>query len=214
MHFVDDALKILDRIDQTLNFIAIESASNRSICAGALYSLTLDHARSICNLIKFGAPASAFALNRVMFEAYIRGAWIHYYASDKQVDNFANGRGIKEKSAQKKDIDFKNLILQVEQATNSPAYFSIIKTRSWKALNAYTHSGIHQISRYITNKTIWPNFSEDEKREAIEFLLILSCFALGGMMSLCNKENNESIIDEVIQMALDWNKTHRPNIEN
>lgn len=214
MRFVDDALKILDRIDQTLNFFSIESASNRSICAGALYSLTLDHARSICNLIKIKAPASAFALNRVMFEAYIRGAWVHYCASDNQVDIFASDSGIKESLSSRKDIDFENLVLQVEQATGSPAYLSEIKTRSWKALNGYTHNGIQQISRYINNKVLRPNFSEDEEREAIEFLLILSCFALGGMMSLCNKQNDVVIVDEVIQIALDWKRNHRPNIES
>jgi len=211
MRFADDALKLLDHLDLKINLNIKGDRSNRFISTAALHSLTLDHARAICNLIKIGVPASAFALLRVAFESYIRGAWIHHCASDKQVETFYKNKGIKE-NPNAKEIDFEKLVQQVEQATGSPAYLSAIKTKSWKALNSYTHSGMHQISRYIVHNTITPNFSEDEKYEVVELSLILSCFSLAGILDLCKVENSELIADEILVAVIAWKKSYKPKL--
>lgn len=212
MQFADEALKILEKLDLKLNSEAEAKAdsSHRVLCAGALYSLALDHARAICNLIKIEVPASAFALQRVAFESYIRGAWIHHCATDQQLETFHKNKGIK-KIPNAKDIDFEKLVQQVEHTVGIPAYLSVIKVRSWKALNSYTHSGMHQISRYITQNTITPNFSSDEKYEVIEFSLILSCFSFAGIFDLCNLECSDNEPDKILAETIQWKEKNQPN---
>ena len=211
MQFADEALRILEKIDLKLNSDAETKvdSSHRVICAGALYSLTLDHARAICNLIKIGVPASAFALQRVAFESCIRGSWIHHCASDEQLERFHKNKGIKE-TPHTKDIDFETLAQQVERTIGIPAYLSLIKAKSWKALNGYTHNGMHQISRYINKNTITPTFSDDEKYEVIEFSLILSCFSLGGIFDLCKLECSDPELDEILASTVQWKERNQP----
>jgi|GEM_PF-730464 len=212
MEPVDDALQLLNEIDLKLNLGLNSTNNNRLICASVLYSLTLDHARAICNLIKAESFPSAFALQRVAFESYIRGAWIHFCATQEQIETFSKNKGIKEKPNDRKEIKFRDLVVQTEKIAKLPEYLSSIQSKSWAALNSYTHGGMHQISRYIVHNTITPNFPEDEKYEVVEFSLILSCFSLAGILDLYKVESPELIADEILTAVTEWKKLHKPKL--
>jgi hypothetical protein len=66
-------------------------ASARIRAAGGCFALAQEHHHAIVFLVEHHLLGSAFALVRIAFEAYVRGAWLSLCAADKFVDAFLRG---------------------------------------------------------------------------------------------------------------------------
>ncbi len=64
----------------------------RSQLAASCLDLALEHQKSIVMLISQSLHGSAFALVRVIFEAYVRGAWLYYCASHADLQLFQDDK--------------------------------------------------------------------------------------------------------------------------
>jgi hypothetical protein len=64
--------------------------TNRTRAAGACFAIAHDHHHGVVVLFEETLYASAFALVRPIFEAYIRRAWLSLCATDLQIDGFLN----------------------------------------------------------------------------------------------------------------------------
>jgi hypothetical protein len=153
--------QLTDWFDISLNGVELK-AEMRSRLAGGCLDIALEHHRAIITLISQALYGSAFSLVRSLFEAYVRGVWLHRSASDADLERF------------KKDTlhkEFGTLIRDLEKIDGFESHvLSATKTRSWDALNSYTHSGYLQIVRRNTEATIEPNYAEDEMVEVLDFV--------------------------------------------
>lgn len=104
---------------------------------GQLFDLSIEHHAGIITLISMATYASAFALVRCAFECFVRGAWIHYCASEQEIEAFVEKDTIAPK--------FGDLIKAIEERPEfSVKFLSTVKQSAWSAMNGYTHGGVHQ----------------------------------------------------------------------
>lgn len=127
--------------------------------ASRAFSVALAHHRSIVLLASNGCWASASALVRLMYEAYVRGCWLAYGASPADVKSF------------EKDVEFEKpcgpMIQDIEgQLKIDESVLTEIKSEAWSGMCDYVHTGIGLLSRYDKGHRE-PNLTA---REALQLL--------------------------------------------
>ena len=141
--------------------------TERNRAASATFGIALDHHAAIVFLIRENFLSSAFALLRILFEAYLRGLWLKHCASDEQVSAFFRGCEPP-----------KTMVTEIE-ATEAFAsgVLSRIKKENWSAMCAFTHTGGLHLQRWQSRDSVEPTFSPQEVEEC------LNCAELFGAMS-------------------------------
>src|SRR3972149_7201816 len=164
--------KLIQWADSKIDGLKISSDDRPRIVASCL-DTALEHQKAIILLIANKLHGSAFALIRLLFEAYVRGVWLNYCASDKEIDKFKKG---------KLDKQFGELIKDIEKKDGyNVGTLSNAKKAGWKGMNSFKHSGFTQIIRRNTESTIEPNYDIEEIEEAINFanaIGLLSCLEI------------------------------------
>jgi hypothetical protein len=146
-----------------------------------LFDLAIEHAVAILRLISTSNHASAFALVRCEFECFVRGAWLHYRASDADFEILVIQDRIEPR--------FADLISDLEQgAPFDDKLLSHVKDSAWGPMNGYTHGGIHQISHRLQGDYIEPNFSDGAILEVVQFSLTLGLMAYGEIAHMAGRE--------------------------
>ena len=176
-------------LDQHIDGIEISSEERTRLAAGCL-DTALEHHQAILLLVSRSLFGSAFALVRLLFEAYIRGIWLHRCASDSELDLF---------KAEKLDKSFGTFIEEIERIEGFEAgVLSDTKLKSWKAMNSYTHSGFMQIVRRNTASTIEPNYTEDEILEALNFA---NAIGLLSALEISHLARSEELANSILEQA-------------
>jgi len=149
---------------------------------GQLFDLSIEHHSGIISLISMHIYASAFALVRCAFECFVRGAWIHYCASEEEIDAFVE-----------KDIIAPRvgaLIKAIEERPEFAGEFlSTVKDSAWNAMNGYTHGGVHQVSRRLQGDYIEPAFEDASLLEVIRFCRTMALIAFGQIAGLAGRSD-------------------------
>lgn len=103
----------------------------------ACQHLAIEHAQSIICLIDHELHGSAMALQRPMFEAVIRGVWLRYSATERQVDRAAEGKF-------PRSDDMVGSSPSSKDQKDAPP-LRALKDDWWKRFCGYTHGGTEQI---------------------------------------------------------------------
>jgi hypothetical protein len=157
-------LKKLDDIRNEMEFNF--GGQDRPRLATLLFDLAYEHFRAIVTLIDHGMPSSASALIRVIHETYLRGLWLVYCASDIQIEAFLKDRF---------ELKMHEMIDEIEKIEEfNSGVFSDIHKKHWGIMNSYTHSGMSQISRRLTDIDIGPNFTDEEIKDVLEYSLMIA----------------------------------------
>jgi hypothetical protein len=134
--------------------------------------------------------ASAFALVRCEFECFVRGAWLHHRATDTEIEAFVEKDEIKPKMWE--------LIAALEAAPPFQGkLLSSVKDQAWKAMNGYTHGGIHQFSHRLQGEYIEPSFEDEAILEVIQFAATMALIAFGEIAAMAGQND---IVEEVQAM--------------
>jgi hypothetical protein len=181
--------ELIQWLDQHIDGIEISSEERTRLAAGCL-DTALEHHQAILLLVSRSLFGSAFALVRLLFEAYIRGIWLHRCASDSELELF---------KAEKLDKNFATLIEEIERIEGfEVGVLSETKLKSWKAMNSYTHSGFMQIVRRNTASTIEPNYTEDEILEALNFA---NAVGLLSALEISHLASSEELANSILEKA-------------
>jgi hypothetical protein len=160
MKSISNSEKLIQWADSKINGLEVSSDDRPRIVASCL-DIAIEHQKAIILLIANKLYGSAFAIIRLLFEAYIRGLWLNYCASDKEINKFKKG---------KLDKEFGQLIKDIEKIDGyNVGILSKAKQAGWKVMNCFTHSGFNQVVRRNINSTIEPNYPVEEIEEAINF---------------------------------------------
>ena len=146
------------------------TATYRTRAAAACFAVVQEHHQAIVILTDHRIFASSFALVRVAFDSYVRGAWLSLCATEAQAEAFFGG----------KEPEGMNVLLKALEGKPefSNGDLTAIKAGSWKAMCAYTHTGGLQVQRWNTDDAVEPNYALDEVMEVLLFSELL------GMMSV------------------------------
>lgn len=114
--------------------------------------LSLEHAISATALIEIQHFASGYALFRPQFESLVRGIWLFHAASDDWVNKLVAPLTTQNAEKANEGLMMADMLKALK---SSAAPDHLVKQLqeyrdvTWKALNSFTHVGIHPIARTI-----------------------------------------------------------------
>ena len=153
---VDTLLKEAEEINGRISAIlAGEYGDDRRTTVTLAYlNLSLDHHTAIILLMRNKLFGSGLALARSIFEAMLPAHWVVGCATDEEIDKLAEDPSF--------DIGSRVDPDRIDEAFRSDGFFRQVKTSAWQAMNAYTHSGLLQLSRQFAGSKINANYGEEE----------------------------------------------------
>jgi hypothetical protein len=161
---------LIQWLDEQINGTEFKSEVRSQVAVSCL-DLTLEHQKAMVVLISQSLYGSAFALVRVIFEAYVRGVWLYRCASDADLKLF-----IDNKLDQKKKIG--RLIGDLEKLPGfNRRVLSMAKTAWFDAMCSYTHSGYLAARRRLTEEAVTLNYAEDQIAEVLKWANALGMMA-------------------------------------
>lgn len=167
---------VVSWIDETTKGLGIE-ANDRSLLASGCYDAAIEYQAAIAMLSVQGLYGASFALLRVLYEAVVRGLWLSECATLADLERFKRGKLEKTLGA---------IISEVEAAIGS-GVISQFHATAWKALNGFTHTGMHQVSRRHSPGRLGANYDVDEVSRAIGVAGALGLIAAGQLISLADR---------------------------
>ncbi|OIR08418.1 hypothetical protein GALL_92120 [mine drainage metagenome] len=147
----------------------------------SLHHLSIEHHTGIHSLVDQGVYGSACALFRPQLEAYVRGAWYFFCATEAQIDGCLAGGEPPKFGAMIKDLEAK-------EGFDSGS-LSRLKAEVWGSLNDYTHGGVIQIKARNTRDEIISRHAPEHIAGLITSSATLSFLAGVGIAAVAN--NNE-----------------------
>lgn len=116
--------------------------------------LSMEHATAAMLLMQSEMPASAISLLRPQFESLVRGMWLKFAATESQVEKLSMPLTV-ETARRGDDLPMlADMLKRLEGVPEAPkhivAQLQGYKDITWKALNSYTHGGIHPLSKFVT----------------------------------------------------------------
>ena len=116
--------------------------------------LSMEHATAAVLLMQTGLPAPAITLLRPQFESLVRGLWPKFAATESQVEKLSLPLTV-ETSRRGDDLPMlADMLKRLEVVPEAPkhivAQLQAYKDIAWKALNSYTHGGMHPLSKFVT----------------------------------------------------------------
>lgn len=183
-------------IDQRTEGFAIEATERNSLAAGC-FNVAIEHQAAIAQLCQLNRYVSALALLRSVLEALVRGMWIHRCATDRELNRFKKG---------KIDKNFADLVSEVEAAIEDydDRVLSNVLRSSWKALNGFTHTGMHMVSRQLAPGRLEASIDGEEVAVALGFAGALGLIAALQLFQLTGNQDAEvaaTFIEKMDQYA-------------
>jgi hypothetical protein len=158
--------------------------------SAACVDQAMEHQKAIVLLIRRRHYGSALALVRLVFEAYVRGTWLHHCATDTEVTQYSKNRLQKE---------FRTLVSELEALESfKSGVLSAVKKRSWSAMNSFTHSGFAQAVRRNTENSIEPNYADGELLDALNFANAISLLSAVQIATLAA---DDALANEFLKKA-------------
>lgn len=203
---IDQSALLIEEISKKLNKLLIADEFVRVDLACTLASISIEHSGSLKVLFAHDLNTSALAVFRCQFEALVRAFWIAYVATDQQVEMFSSELNLENVEKSEKLPMLSKMLEELEKA-KCPAHSVVLqlqkfKSYSWKALNSYTHAGLHATSR---NKNGFPTLlAETAIKQSNNLLLIaLQMFIVFSITpeqqkiipALANKYQNCLVLD-------------------
>ena len=184
---IRESEQLIRWLDSNIDGIDIPSNDRTRLAAGCL-DIALEHQKSIVLLTANSLFGSAAALVRLEFEAYVRGIWLLYCATESELEQF------KKDELGKK---FGELIKDIEKhEAFNVGTLSHVKNTSWKAMNSFTHSGFYQVVRRNKTDEIAPNYTDEELVDALD---TANSFGILTAIAIADMGRNEKLAHAVFE---------------
>ena len=173
-------LELMAWIDQRASGVTLP-ADERSLLAAGCFDVAIEHQAAIALLHSSELYGAALALLRILTESLVRGLWLLHCASDAELKQFKNG---------KVEKTFATLVAEVEAALQTPSgVLSQFKTTAWTAMNGFTHTGFHQVSRRHSPGRIEANYSEEDLSKALGVAGALGLIAGAQIIAMSDRKD-------------------------
>lgn len=184
---LESQIEVSKWVDQHLS-IPFAFANDKDKWAFSCFDIVIEHHSSIVGLSDLKLYGSALALLRVQYEAFIRGLWLRYVATENDLSRFKRDK-IKP--------NFHELTVAVESARGiKSGLLSHIKDRQWAIFNSFTHTGVEALLRRMgENTTGYDNYKNEDIINGLKFSGLILLFCASEMAILTG--NNELIDDTV-----------------
>ncbi len=172
-------VQLIGWIDQHTSGLSFPT-DDRTMLALGCFDVAIEHQAAIALLAGASLHGSAFALLRILAESLIRGLWLLSCASEGDLEKFKRDK-------LKKSIA--TLINEFETKIETPAgVLTDFKKNAWNALNGFTHTGFHQVSRRHSPGRVEGSYPEHEVAKALGVAGALGLIAAGQLIAMSGKE--------------------------
>ena len=180
-------------IDQNVKDLPYKPDLRSQLGLGCL-DVALELHKAMLLLVCEPIHASAFALLRILFEAWVRGEWLLQRALDEQLEQF---------KADHHKVTFGQMIedLESHEAFNN-GVLSKVKQELWGMMNSFTHTGYQQVARRNTPDGIVPNYKDEEVIKILgwaDAAAIMSVHGIAGYVR--NNELSKAALDRAIAIS-------------
>lgn len=182
---IQESEELIQWADRKLDGLTVKSDTRERLSAGCLEVVT-EHQKAVVVLVHKELYGSAFTLLRPIYEAYIRGLWLHKCATDPQLQKFIKGE----------TETFGTMVAAVEGVGGyGSGTLSTVKQNAWKTLCGFTHTGVEQIVRRSTGSTIEPNYQDAEVIQAVNFS---NSIGLLSAIAVCDVAGRTDIANDIL----------------
>lgn len=124
--------------------------SDRVRIADTACSLSIEHWHAVRGLLELGLLPSALVVHRTQFESLVRCVWLTWPARDEDLAKLSATLDLESEQAAKNMPTVNGMMQAIQEKAPANAYAALdrFKERNWKALNSYTHAGIHPLRRH------------------------------------------------------------------
>jgi hypothetical protein len=154
----------------------------------AFIDQALEHHTATMLLIRSSLFGSAFALLRSIVEIVVRGVWIATCANDAQIKKF--------REKDELDMSFGAMSKAIDAACGID-FFQNLKTKTWDALNSYTHTGALQLGRRFNGDKLEPSYRDGEKIEVIRMSTTMLLMIVRPFLAKHGHNNEATEIDKI-----------------
>lgn len=187
---IKQAEQLAQALDRRIDGLEVSSALRFRLAGGCL-DVALEHHKAVVLLIARSLHGSALSIMRLMFEAYVRGVWLHQCATETELRDFAEDR---------LNRGFTALVLAVETLEGfSAGVLMAAKRRSWDAMCSFTHTGFLQVVRRNKEATLEPSYEDDELIEALGFA---NAIALMAALEVSHMAGTHELSHDLLDMAM------------
>lgn len=151
----------------------------RNRTAESILQQSLDLNDAIIVLLENRLAGPALALARPLFESYVRGFWLLEVATEREVEQFNNGRCPR----------MEQLLRAIgNDPTTFGAWIHETARKNWGSFNGLTHGGCEHVSRRNTHDSVEPNYPESELEALVNFGIEVRIQIGTELLSLMNDE--------------------------
>ena len=174
-------------------------SSPRDVLAIKCFAIAMEHHVAVIALLDFQhpLPTSACALLRPAFEAWVRGMWIAYCATDSELDKFLRNDAL--------PVKFRAMLEAVELALELPhTPLTGFSSAYLSEFHSFVHTGVQQFDRWIRDGIVEDSFTEGDQLQALQHA---GYFAFSAAMHAANvagdfkREGQLSTLRAVFLMA-------------
>ena len=183
----EELVQLIGWIDQHTSGLSFPT-DDRTMLALGCFDVAIEHQAAIALLAGASLHGSAFALLRVLAESLIRGLWLHSCATEGELEKFKRG---------KLNKTLATLINEFETKIGTPAgVLTNFKETAWDALNGFTHTGFHQVSRRHSPGRVEGSYPEHEVAKALGVAGALGLIAAGQLIGMSGQTQLVSLFYE------------------
>lgn len=133
--------------------------------------LSAEHGSAAFVLIAAKYHAPGYTLLRTQFETLVRGIWLMHAASDSWIEKLSQPLTEESAEASKDTLMLDKMLkgLRSAEAAPIPILDQLEECRNsmWKALNSYTHGGLHPLARIETGYPVQLSYNVLRNSNAI-----------------------------------------------
>lgn len=128
------------------------SADARLRVSATATDIAILHARALRQLFATRLPVSATVVMRAQFEALLRACWLLYVAPDTAIAKLGATLDLDGEQAAKNLAGTDEMLQALQRARSAQNAVAVdmlteFKQYHWRALNSFTHTGLHAIAR-------------------------------------------------------------------
>lgn len=152
--------------------------------------LSLEHGFSALILVEQELYSSSLSLMRPQYESLLRGVWLLYAATNEEVVKLTRPLTVlSAQQAANADFSVKKMLDKLESCPDAPMALTLqlkeFKEITGKALNDYTHGGLHALSRSSTGYPIQLIYDVVRNSNAV--------VAIGAQLASILTDDNENM---------------------
>lgn len=184
---VSKPFELHDWIEERLEGLQLPGEPRSSLSISC-HDQVIEHHLGIVVLARAKIYGSAFALVRSLFETFVRGVWLRHCATNLEIQKY---------QSDKLSLRFGQLVTAVETVPGfDDGVLSGLKRNSWSAMNSYTHGGMLQSGRRVSEDSVEPNYDAEEVEEVLR---LAGTFSLMAFQQIVMEAGRLDLANEAIE---------------